>query len=283
MQPDGRRAALYLALQYVVWFGAAAISVFADHWLVYVVSCWVIGGRMLALAEVFGHDSVHYNLFRKREWNRKLEFLWFGPVFENWQSYHAAHMEHHRALLTERDPAYQDFKRWGLLKAGWNPVWVWWIRPFLFFDTLHMLREIGRELIEDRSYRWRTLLFCGVLFGLFGALGRIDLLLLYWIVPLLWCYPALVFYGEVGEHFGVERGDSRNTFGWSEYLFISPHNDRYHALHHQIPAIPSVNLKQAAKRLDLSRIETTSGFLDMYRRIARAARRPEATVAAPAR
>lgn len=277
MRPQGALSLLYLALQYAIWAAAAALSFWLDHWLAYILACWIIGGRMVALAEVLGHDSVHYNLFRKREWNRWLEFLWFAPVFENWNSYREVHNNHHRGLLSPIDPAWQDYRRWGLHERSWNPVWVWFIRPWLFFDTLYLIQEVIRGLLQDSAYRWRTLGYWLIVGIVCWSMGALDLLVYYWIIPALWTYPALIFYGEVGEHFGVRRGQSRITLGLLEYLFISPHNDRYHAIHHQYPRIPCYRLRQAAALLGNPKdAEISNGFLDLYRKVSAQARRQSA-------
>jgi len=259
-----------IAFQWIVVVGAVAAAQWQGGWLAYLAAVWIIGGRMIALAEVIGHDSVHFNLFPRRSWNRSLEWLWFTPLFENWRSYREAHERHHAFLLTPADPAYQDFARWGLIGPDGQRrlFWKWFIRPFLFFDTWNLLRDIAKNWRTDFAYRKRVTGFWMLALSIAATTGSLELLFWYWLVPLLWACPALNFWSETGEHFNVRRGDTRNNFGWLEWLFISPHNDRYHAVHHRFPRIPSRNLAAAARALGaLPGIETSRGFLELYRMI----------------
>ncbi|MCB1172263.1 MAG: fatty acid desaturase [Leptospiraceae bacterium] len=249
--------------------GLAWISESIQHWAVYIATVWIIGGRMVALAEVMGHDSVHYNLFRKKSWNYTLDFLYFVPIFESWSSYREAHNRHHSDLLTMKDPAMQDYERWGLLSAKPKPwFWMWFIRPLLCWDTPYTIGEILKGLLSDRSYAAKLLLFWIPAVSLFYYLNALDLLLYYWMIPYLWAYPALIFWSEVGEHYKVpaDRSRTRNTFGLLEYLFISPHDDRYHAVHHIWARIPSYHQKAATLALlQDDNCGESHGFLDLYR------------------
>ncbi len=233
----------------------------------YVAAVWFIGSRMVALAEVFGHDSVHYSLFARRSLNYKLDFLWFLPLFESWKSYRDDHAFHHSHLLTPKDPAYRDFERWGLLKPKMNYTWVWFIRPFLLFDTPYMLKTIALSLVKDYNYRNRILAFWLPTLALFWYLGALDLLALYWFVPLLWAYPALIFWSETGEHYRVPNDVTRNTFGLLEWLFVSPHNDRFHYIHHRYPNIPWFRLKRATEALLPESAPASRSFIDLFHQV----------------
>lgn len=261
-----------ISFQWLTIAGAVLAAEWSGHWLIYLASVWIIGGRMIALAEVIGHDSVHFNLFPRRSWNEALQWLWFTPLFENWRSYREDHQRHHARLLTPDDPAYQDFARWGLLGPDGRRrmFWKWFIRPFLCFDTLYMLQQIAENWQSDRAYRERVLGFWLLALATAIALGRPDALVWYWLVPLFWVYPALNFWSETGEHYNLARGETRNNFGLLEWLFISPHSDRYHAVHHRYPRIPGFRLAAAAKALGVvNDYENSRGFLDLYRKVRR--------------
>jgi fatty acid desaturase len=257
-----------ILLQWVAIAGLIGLSVWLAHPLVYVAVVWLIGSRMVALAEVIGHESVHNNLFARKALNRRLEFLWFLPIFETYDEYRDAHQKHHAHLLKEADPTYHDYKRWGMFESNINYFWVWFVRPFLFFDSWHLVQTIAHGLWTNLNYRRRILAFwipAGIVIGLTGTA---ELLFWYWIVPLLWAYPALIFWSEVGEHYKTSNGATRNTFGLLEWLLISPHNDCYHAVHHRFPRIPWFNLGRAHKALfEPTAICESRGFLDLYRQI----------------
>ncbi len=264
------RSLLWIGFDWLLIIGVTCCSIVIGSWWFYILAVWFIGSRMIALAEVYGHDSIHYNLFAKRSWNQSLDFLWFIPLFENWKGYQTEHTQHHTRLLTPKDPAWQDYQRWGLLKTN-NRVrmyWIWFVRPFLFFDTLYILKSIWQSLQEDKEYMRRIFFFWIPVVAIFAATGALHILALYWFVPFLWCYPAFLFWGETGEHFGVVGDKTRNSFGFLEWLAISPRNDRYHYIHHKYPKIPWWSLKEASKQiLPLTTTPASRGFIGLFREV----------------
>lgn len=276
MQLNGPLSMGLIVLQWILIAGLIALSLTLDHLIVYLCVVWLIGSRMVALAEVIGHEAVHNNLFQRKSLNRVLDFLWFLPIFETYDEYQKAHQTHHAYLLQEVDPTYQDYKRWGMLDSKINYFWVWFARPFFFFDTWHQIQAIARNLWFNSAYRRRILAFWIPVGALIVITGNGELFFWYWVVPFLWAYPALIFWSEVGEHYKTTEGVTRNTFGFLEWLLISPHNDRYHAVHHRFPRIPWFNLGRAHRALyeeQLGARSQSNGFLDLYRQI----RKPDVT------
>lgn len=265
------RAFSLLAFNWLVIVGLAVLCEWVDHIALYIPALWVIGGRMVALAEVMGHDSVHFNLFKQKPLNRWLDFLFFVPLFESWESYREEHDRHHKHLLEPPDPAYQDYERWGLLDKGKkNYFWIWFVRPILFFDTPYQIWSIARSLFTDGRYCLKQVIFWVPVVGLFVYIERMDLLWFYWFLPFLWVYPALIFWSEVGEHYKIpaDRSRTRNTFGILEYFFISPHDDRYHAVHHIWPRIPWFNMRAATRTLMAdANYGESHGFWDLYNQV----------------
>ena len=51
---------------WLVIAGAISLSIYIEHWAVWVASVWVIGIMQFALAEAVLHEASHYNLFRSR-------------------------------------------------------------------------------------------------------------------------------------------------------------------------------------------------------------------------
>ena len=270
-QKEGFLSPLFISWNWLLIALAIVLSEQVQIWWFYILTVCFIGTRMIALVEVFGHDSVHNNLFKQKSLNRILDFLWFLPVFETWESYKKEHTNHHRYLLTPKDPAWQDYKRWGLYNKNHSKkrvFWIWFVRPFLCFDSLHLLKTILSHLWKDKLYRRKILTFWSLVLLLAASLQSLDILLLYWIVPLFWAYPALVFWGEVGEHYGVQGNPTRNTFGFLEWAVISPHNDRFHYVHHRYPRIPWYKIKKAYHVLFKDEgTPSSSSFLDLYRQI----------------
>lgn len=275
------RSLLFIFLDWFAIFALIFISEYFWHPVLYLGILWLIGGRMIALAEVFGHDSVHYNLFEKRSWNYQLQFLWFFPVFETWDRYREEHFLHHSKLLTPEDPAYIDYKRWGLFEKKNNYVWIWFIRPFLLFDTPYIIKNTMQCLIRDKKFRRQLLPFWAIVLSVCYATGTLQHLLLYWFIPMLWCYPALLFWSETGEHFRAGDAEhpeekTRSTYGILESLFISPHNDRFHYVHHRYPMIPWFQLKKATAAL-VPESPKSDGFMDLFYQVKDEKRESHAT------
>ncbi|MCR9142343.1 MAG: fatty acid desaturase [bacterium] len=277
MRFNGPLSFALVMLQWILIVATVAASVYLNNPFVYIVAVWFIGSRMVALAEVIGHEAVHNNLFQRKSLNRSLEFLWFLPIFETYDGYQRDHNAHHAHLLQENDPTYHDYKRWGMLEPEINYFWVWFVRPFFFFDTWHLIKTTCQGLVYDAAYRQRILAFWIPAATLIVVTGAGELFFWYWLLPFLWVYPALIFWSEVGEHYKTTEGRTRNTFGFLEWLLISPHNDRYHAVHHRFPRIPWFNLGRAHRALygnQLGPASESSGFMDLYRQIRKAGVRP---------
>ena len=271
VQKEGCLSPLFIAWNWLLILLALVVSEQMQSLWLYILVVWFIGSRILALVEVFGHDSVHNNLFKRKSLNRALDFLWFLPAFETWESYKADHADHHRYLLTLNDPAWQDYKRWGLWEKNNSKkrlFWIWFIRPFFLLDLFYTLKSILSSLWQDRIYRHKILGFWSIVLLLAAYFQALDLLLLYWLVPLFWAYPALIFWSETGEHYGAQGGLTRSTFGFLEWAAISPHNDRFHYVHHAYPRIPWYKMKKAYRLLYKDKEPPVSqGFLDLYRQV----------------
>ncbi len=270
MKLNGPLSLGLVLLQWVMIAAAIYASVQFQNLFVYLLAVWFIGSRMVALAEVIGHEAVHNNLFERKSLNRNLEFLWFLPIFETYDGYQRDHNAHHAHLLKPEDPTHDDYKRWGLFEPRINYFWIWFVRPFFFFDTWHLIRTTAKGLWSDSEYRKRILAFWIPAATAIVVSGGAEYFLYYWLVPLLWVYPALIFWSEVGEHYNTTEGATRNTFGLLEWLLISPHNDRFHAVHHKFPRIPWFNLGRAHRALNaeqLGPVSQSNGFLDLYRQI----------------
>ena len=103
--------ALTLQWLWVVVFIAVSKYAFQSHYLfglfLYPVVVVAIASRMMALGEVLGHSATHLTLFSRKSMNRKLDFLYFVPLFATFESYAREHALHHSYLLTDKDPSVQ--------------------------------------------------------------------------------------------------------------------------------------------------------------------------------
>ena len=253
---------------WLVIAGAISLSIYIEHWAVWVASVWVIGIMQFALAEAVLHEASHYNLFRSRHLHHRLQFLYAWPFMQTMNDYQAEHLAHHKYLMTERDQTSVDYKMYGLAKREPNLFFIWFIKPFTFYPTWHYLRHGNAAL--DRA-NWLPLgLFWIAVGGLFVALGQSQYFLLYWIVPLLWVYPILNYWSEIEEHYNTSDGSRSNL---SRVINFLTHNEGYHTVHHRYPTIPFYNLPKAHAAFVGDESDISRGFLDTYRQLQ--AKRPE--------
>ena len=253
---------------WLVIAGAISLSIYIEHWAVWVASVWVIGIMQFALAEAVLHEASHYNLFRSRHLHHRLQFLYAWPFMQTMNDYQAEHLAHHKYLMTERDQTSVDYKMYGLAKREPNLFFIWFIKPFTFYPTWHYLRHGNAAL--DRA-NWLPLgLFWIAVGGLFVALGQAQYFLLYWIVPLLWVYPILNYWSEIEEHYNTFDGSRSNL---SRVINFLTHNEGYHTVHHRYPTIPFYNLPKAHAAFVGDESDISRGFLDTYRQLQ--AKRPE--------
>ena len=253
---------------WLVIAGAISLSIYIEHWAVWVASVWVIGIMQFALAEAVLHEASHYNLFRSRHLHHRLQFLYAWPFMQTMNDYQAEHLAHHKYLMTERDQTSVDYKMYGLAKREPNLFFIWFIKPFTFYPTWHYLRHGNAAL--DRANWLPLALFWIAVGGLFVALGQAQYFLLYWIVPLLWVYPILNYWSEIEEHYNTSDGSRSNL---SRVINFLTHNEGYHTVHHRYPTIPFYNLPKAHAAFVGDESDISRGFLDTYRQLQ--AKRPE--------
>jgi fatty acid desaturase len=252
------RGFLAIALDWLIVVSSTSLSLGlplakVTHALVYFLAVLVIASRQRGLENLV-HEAGHNNLFATRPWNNKLQFIFAWPVFRNVPDYRISHLPHHTHLGdAERDPDIQRYLRVKLDELGRNYVWTMLVRPFIGF---HHIEYLGTTFVDY----WRTptaripkhTFWVGV-FLLFAVTKSLYLLLLYWLVPFFLVLPILRWFAESAKHSSLdltdEIGSSRNNVGLIHKLFLHPHNDGFHEIHHLLPTIPWYNLPRAWKEL----------------------------------
>jgi len=98
------RTGLALFLDWAAIFTAIAFGIWADHWLAYIVTVFVVAGRQHAIA-VLMHDFSHYRFIDNKkvsDWVADLAIAW--PLLSTYEGYRRNHIGHHRYLNTDKDP-----------------------------------------------------------------------------------------------------------------------------------------------------------------------------------
>ncbi|MFM6023969.1 MAG: fatty acid desaturase, partial [Dolichospermum sp.] len=130
---------------------------------------------------------------------------------------------------------------------------ILFIKPFLGFSIYYFLTEVVLYPLLQNSFKisaiinsikrnYKLYLFWLVVILGFSLSGHLDILLLYWFVPLLWCFSFLSLLSEVEEHFNTFSGSRSNVSPVNNFFC---HNGGYHYVHHLCPTIPWYKLPAA--------------------------------------
>jgi len=268
---------LALLRDWMAIFLIAAFSIWANNIFIYFVAVWLIGIFQFAIGEALGHEAAHNNLFTEQSWNEKLEFIYSFPFLRTISSYREHHFPHHKYLFSDGDYIPEDYEFLGLNKPDKNVFMILFIKPFLGFSVYYFFLEvILYPLLQDsfklsslingikRSYKlylfWLTVILS------FSLSGNLDILLLYWFVPLFWCFSFLSLFSEVQEHFNTLSGSRSNVNPVINFVF---HNGGYHYVHHLCPTIPWYKLPEAHQALCADNPDISHGIIDTYRQFVR--------------
>jgi fatty acid desaturase len=265
------------------WRGAAALArdwgaIAALAWLgrrvpgplAYVAIVWLIGAFQFAIGECLLHEASHYNLFRTRSWNDRLEFLYALPFFMTLAQFREEHLAHHRDVGTPQDELLADYRLLGLERPDANMFWIWFVKPLTGFAGYFYLTKLS---LRPWKCGLKLALFWGAVAAAALHFGALRVVALYWLVPLWWCHTSYLYWSEIQDHFGTRAGTRSIVGRLNNRLF---HNNGYHAAHHARPGVPWYRLPDEHRDYVASGKhhprDLSSGFLDTYRQLRSAAR-----------
>jgi fatty acid desaturase len=255
------RGLLAVSRDWLLIFCIAALSVSIDNFFFYLVAVWAIGALQFALGESLIHEASHYNLFKTRSWNDRLEFLYALPFWQTIDQFRTRHLLHHRKLGTSEDHIVADYEAIGLNRPGRNFFWLWFLRPVLGYGAYFYL---GSTSLRPWRSGVKIVAFWAAVIGVFWGTGTLSLLFAYWVVPFLWAYGSFVYWSEVSDHYNSPAGTRSNLNRISNLV---THNNGYHFLHHRYPSIPWYRLPAAYRCLCPGEGEISAGFLETYRQL----------------
>jgi fatty acid desaturase len=100
------------------------------------------------------------------------------------------------------------------------------------------------------------------------VMGRLDLLLWYWLVPRFTVFPILFFWDDMLGHYSSPRTGTREMRGLWFRIFCA-HGTNFHNVHHLFPAVPWFNMEEATRiAVDESAVDVARGFVDGMRQLA---------------
>lgn len=245
------RDLLFLGL---AWWLAAQWGQYA---VVTLLLIWFIGGLQFAMGESLLHEASHGNLFRTA-WLNKVVGHWIAAaILTDFQEWRAEHSVHHGQLLSERDHLTQDYQSYQL-KDGIAPYRLWITRPLLGVVGWQWLQSEGWGLLKH----WRSWVLYGLVAGVAFYNHSLLFLGIYWLLPLVWAYPAVLYWSEITDHHLAESNTRTNTSWFWNFMF---HNGGYHWVHHEYPFIPWYLLRQANAALADDAVDEIDGWWAMYR------------------
>jgi fatty acid desaturase len=223
--------------------------------LMYVTCTLVIGARQRGL-RVLLHESTHGTLFE----NPHLNF-WVGaiccafPTCCNTTAYTIRHRIHHFRPRSSGDRSFQSFLDQGLGQQIDSFCLPQYALKIIGNTPAFSVKFIKTHMIAPDICLWEKLL-CGTFllacFLGFILLGRLEMVILYWVIPLFTTQQWISSIVRLFQHYPLifsatsDLTASRNRClhpAWN--LLLGNHSEGLHLIHHLCPQIPFWNLETA--------------------------------------
>ena len=277
---SGVRSARLLLHAWATIAGAMLLYALWPNALTLIVTVALVGARQLGLA-VLVHEAVHWRLFeRARVNNTVAAWLCACPTWGELPAYRRRHHLHHRHTLDDEDPDLALASAFPVSRAA---LWRAALRDLSGVTAVaRVLGWPGWRAGAPTAWRGLRgpLAVNAVLFGVLAALGRWELYLLLWVLPLATWYQLVSRLRDTAEHAMV--GDAadplRNTRTVTasvlERIFLAPYWVSYHLEHHLFVFAPCWRLREAHALLLAkgygARMEVASGYGEVLRRVSSA-------------
>lgn len=257
-----------LAVDYAVLFGIISLSVYLNNILFYIAAVWIIGFLQFSISEVLLHEASHNHLFSSSKLSNIMRIFYAEPFLIDFDDYKKTHFNHHKHLGNpEYDHIASDYEEYGLYEKNRNLFSIWFIKPILGYPAYDYL--IYTVFPYIKTHYLRAILFWAPILTICWWFNILDLLLLYWFIPLFWATSSILYWSEIGDHYNT-KSKVRSNLGRIYNLLC--HNIGYHSLHHKYPSIPWHNLRKAyteMKEIDkeLSTDESYGFLFETYKQM----------------
>ena len=232
----------------------------------YVLTIMIIGGRQVGIGSIALHDGAHRYLSSNTSSNQRIGsvilYLMTAPIIgldiDGYRN--KAHFQHHKYLLTEKDPEYKGYERLYCRNQP-DSIRHFMLVAFVSISGIGYIAAIIRQITKG-SWLNRFLivtLVCAFLFG-----GYIfDLIFLYWIVPIATWGMFINYVRASAEHYPI------NAYGTNirikqkfrtrdvvpsifDKIFVTTRNINFHLSHHLFPSVPFYNMRKLHKIISQS-------------------------------
>jgi fatty acid desaturase len=229
---------------------------------VYVLSAFIIGAWVQNRLSCLVHEASHYVLFKNRVLNDLVANLFVAfPFFGTISNYRIGHWAHHRHVNDpQHDPDLQRLSKhhprnfpisrsrflWEYVILQLSPHKAY---TYLKGRALYVAFAAKQDRLRDHDAlggpltRTLRVAFYLALAAVLTFFGWWMQYLLFWLVPLVTFYPAMLFLRETAHHGNYpDDGDFTNSRVYEGYalereLFF-PFGERNHVLHHMFPTVP---------------------------------------------
>lgn len=269
-----------LAHSWGIIIGCIALYALFPNVLTFVISITLIGSRQLGLA-ILMHEGSHGMLFRSRHLNERMT-SWFAasPMIISMKSYRIRHMAHHRFTRTEKDPENFLYTPFPVTKPSMARKFLRDFTGIAFVRTqVGIFRFLWGEKAGRagrlRGFYTMPLIFYACFISVFILIGRMDLFLLMWVLPLVTTQQLFLRVRNIAEHAAVPDihnplQNSRTTLtGVLGRMTFAPYWVNYHIEHHMVPFVPCWRLPEVHKIMIAKgfgkQMEIKHGYRDVIR------------------
>lgn len=256
-QLTGPRPAYFfgqLVLAWIVIIGAIAWAAHTNNLWANLLAIFIIATRQNVLA-LLVHEQAHCLGFKPRfgDFLTNL-FAAYPLLFLTVEGYAKVHLRHHKYFFTDQDPDH-------IRKSGpdWaTPMTIGKLARLLAADMLglnvfklikgkRMPKGAAPEFSRKSYPAWR-LAFVIEAAAVFTLTGSWHVFLLYWLLPLLTVFQAIVRWGALAEHQYNLPGASVTEATpviiptWFDRIVLPNLNFSMHVYHHYFPGVSAGNL-----------------------------------------
>jgi fatty acid desaturase len=254
---SGARPIAFLSQAFGAWGVIVAVIALAVHlnqvWMS-LLAIAIVATRFNILA-LLVHEQVHFLGLRGRFGDLVANLLVAYPLLGiTVEGYAGVHLSHHKYFFTEKDP---DFLR----KSGvdWNfPMSAVHLARLFLSDLLGLTfikLLTGKRLDEAHVFKrphptpkWVRPTYYLVAAALLTYAAMWQVFLVYWVLPLVTVFAAIVRLGAITEHVydlpsaSVVDASPLMLQRWWEKLLLPNLNFSLHPYHHYYPGVAHLNL-----------------------------------------